>query len=102
VNRIYDLFVFLKTKQLDIAIAPKMLKQLFLNPDADFESILTALNFKKITKEEVVDRIKDLENKFSPARKDTSTTDKINSIMGKLRTESEGNLNLRELAEEIK
>ena len=102
IDRIYDLFAFLKGKQLDIAIAPSLLKQMFLNPDMDFESLLTVLKFKKIGKEEIVSRIGLLQGKFSPARKDTNHTDKVNSIMGELRTISEGNMDLRELVKEIK
>ena len=101
-DRIYDLFTFLKEKQLDIAIAPKMLKQMFLHPKMDFESILIILKFKKIEKEEIISRIKVLENVFTPARKDTNHKDKVNSIMGELRIISEGNMDLRELVEEIK
>jgi glutamyl-tRNA(Gln) amidotransferase subunit E len=101
-DRIYDLFAFVKEKQLDIAIAPNLLKQLFINPEMDFESILTALKYKKIAKEEIVSKIKSLQDKFSPARKDTDRKDLINSIMGELRKMSEGNVNLSELAKEIK
>jgi glutamyl-tRNA(Gln) amidotransferase subunit E len=99
INRIYDLFAFLKEKQLDIAIAPRMLKEMFLHPEMDFESILTTLKFKKIAKEEIISRIKLLQDKFSPARKNTNNQDRINSIMGELRKTSEGNVDLRELVE---
>ena len=101
VERIYDLFVFLKKNQLDTAIAYKMLKQLFIHPEMDFEGILTALNFKKIAKEEIITQMKRLQDSFSPARKDTNDMDKINSIMGGVRAVSEGNLNLSELVKEI-
>ena len=101
IDRIYDLFVFLQEKQMDIAIAPRMLEQLFLNPEMDFESILTVLNFKKIAKEEIISRIKLLHDKFSPIRKKSNPKDKINSIMGELREISEGNVNLGELVKEI-
>lgn len=101
-NRLYDLFAFLKEKQMDLAIAPAMLKQLFLNPDMDFESILTTMGFERLSKNEIVSRIKVLQDKFSPARKDTTEADKVNSIMGELRSISEGNIDLKELAGEIK
>ena len=101
IDRVYDLFACLKEKQLDAAIAPRMLKQMFLHPKMDFDSILTTLKFKKIAKEEIISRIKVLQNVFSPTRKDTDQQDKINSIMGELRAISEGNVNLGELAGEI-
>jgi glutamyl-tRNA(Gln) amidotransferase subunit E len=101
IDRIYDLFVFIKKNQLDTAIAFNMLKQMFLNPEMDFESILTVLKFKKIAKEEIISRINLLQDKFSPIRKDSNHNDKINSIMGELRSVSEGNMNLSELVREI-
>jgi len=101
-DRIYDLFVFLKGKELDTAIAPSLLKQMFLHPDMDFESILVDLKFKKISKEEIISRIRLLENVFSPVRKNTGQSDKINSIMGRIRAVSEGNIALKELVKEIK
>lgn len=99
--RIYDLFAFLKKEQIEVSIAYKMLKELFLHPKLDFESILTILKFKKKGKEDVLDRIKLLNDKFSPIRKDTTEIDKVNSIMGQMRSISEGNLNLTELSKEI-
>jgi glutamyl-tRNA(Gln) amidotransferase subunit E len=102
IDRIYDLFVFLKKNQMDTAIASNMLKQLFLHPEMDFESILTALKFRKTGKEEILSKIKVLQDKFSPVRKDTNRNDMINSIMGGLRAVSEGNLELGEVVKEIK
>jgi glutamyl-tRNA(Gln) amidotransferase subunit E len=102
INRLYEMFALLKEKQMDLAIVPSITKLMFAHPELDFESILTTLKFKKIPQEEIISRIKVLENKFSPARKNTNTTDKINSIMGELRAVSEGNIDLRELAKEIK
>ncbi|MCL2097368.1 MAG: Glu-tRNA(Gln) amidotransferase subunit GatE [Bacteroidales bacterium] len=102
INKIYDLFVFLKDKQLDTAIAPSVLLQMFLHPDMDFESILTDLKFKKISKADIISRVRLLENTFAPVRKNTSPQDKINSIMGGVRAVSVGNVNLSELVKEIK
>jgi glutamyl-tRNA(Gln) amidotransferase subunit E len=96
------LFVFLKEKQLDMSIAPSILKQMFLNPQMNFESILTVLKFKKIDKDNINSRMKLLQDKFFPIRKDTDHKDKTNSIMGGLRKISEGNVNLSELVKEIK
>lgn len=100
-ERIYDLFAFLKKEQIEVSIAYKMLKELFLHPKMDFESILTILKFKKKGKEDVMERIKLLNDKFAPIRKNTTDADKVNSIMGQMRAFSEGNLNLRELSKEI-
>ncbi|MDR1459507.1 MAG: hypothetical protein LBI60_04770, partial [Bacteroidales bacterium] len=101
IDRLYDLFAFLKQKQLEVRIAPTILHQMFLHPQMDFESILSELNFKKISKEEILDKTKRLQDEFSPKRKNTDQSDKINSMMGKLRSISEGNMSLSALAKLI-
>ena len=101
IQRIYDLFAFLKNKKLDIGIAYCMLKQMFIHPKMDFCSILNTLNFKEIKKQEIIDRISFIQKKFKPTRSETSDKDKINSIMGQLRNMGVGNINLSELSEHI-
>jgi hypothetical protein len=59
------------------------------------------LKFKRVSKEEIINSVKQLQDTFSPARKNTSQIDKINCIMGELRSVSEGNMNLTELAKII-
>jgi glutamyl-tRNA(Gln) amidotransferase subunit E len=100
-QRVYDLFAFLQQEKMDFVIAYKMLKQMFLHPRMDFESILAGLNFKKLDPKEVASRIPFLSEKFNPKRKDTDTQDKVNALMGQLRNLSEGNMNLTELAKKI-
>ena len=100
-QRIYDLFAFLQQEKIDFAIAYNMLQQMFLHPKMDFDSILTILKFKKMDSQEVEGRIPYLTEKFTPRRKDTNKQDKVNALMGQLRTISEGNVNLTELAKKI-
>ena len=100
-QRIYDLFAFLQQKKIDFAIAYKMLQQMFLHPKIDFDSILSVLKFKKMDLQEVEARIPYLSEKFAPCRKDTNAQDKVNALMGQLRSISEGNVNLVELAKKI-
>jgi len=101
IQRIYDLFAFLQQEKLDFAIAYNMLKQMFLHPKMDFDSILSVLKFKKMDMSEIESRIPFLSDKFVPARKDTNEQDRINALMGQIRTISEGNMNLAELAKKI-
>ena len=100
-QRIYELFAFLKKEKIDVAITYRMIKELFVHPKLDFESLLTILKFKKKEVIDIKDRIKVLHDKFEPQRKTTTEADKINCIMGQLRSFSEGNLNLAELSEMI-
>ena len=99
--RIYELFAFLQQEKIDFAIAYKMLKQMFLHPKMDFDSILSVLKFKKMDPQEIEARIPYLSEKFAPCRKDTNAQDKVNALMGQLRTISEGNVCLAELAKKI-
>jgi glutamyl-tRNA(Gln) amidotransferase subunit E len=101
IHRIYDMFAYLKQENIDLAIADKILNQLFKHPKMDFESILNILKFIKMKKEEIISRIKFIEEKFHPQRNDTNDIDKKNSIMGQLRSISIGNINLSELANHI-
>ena len=100
-QRIYDLLAFLLKEKIDVAIAQKMLNELFLHPNMDFESMLTVLKFKRVSKEEILGRVDFLEDKFFPIRKNSIKPDKVNSIMGQLRNISEGNICLEELAKNI-
>ncbi|MDR0365006.1 MAG: Glu-tRNA(Gln) amidotransferase subunit GatE [Bacteroidales bacterium] len=101
IHRLYELFAFLKDRNIDYAIAPKMTEQMFLNPQMDFESILTIMKYKKISKEEIISRIKLLKEKFISAKKGANAHDKINSIMGALKGVSLGNIDLTELSKKI-
>jgi len=100
-QRIYELFTFLQQEKIDFAIAYKMLKQMFLHPKMDFDSILSVLKFKKMELQEIEARIPFLNEKFTPCRKDTNVQDKVNALMGQLRFISEGNVNLAALAKKI-
>jgi glutamyl-tRNA(Gln) amidotransferase subunit E len=100
-QRIYELFAFLQQEKIDFAIANKMLKEMFLHPKMDFDSILSGIKFKKMEPQEVEARIPYLSQKFVPKRKDTNAQDRVNALMGQLRAFSEGNVNLAELAKKI-
>ncbi|MDL2308271.1 Glu-tRNA(Gln) amidotransferase subunit GatE [Bacteroidales bacterium OttesenSCG-928-B11] len=101
-DRIYDMFNYLKSNNIDKSIARKMLTEMFKHPKMDFESILTQLNFKAIDKADIISRVSFIKDKFSPCRKDTTDGDRLNSVMGQLRSMSEGNIDLKELAEIVK
>ena len=101
-TQLFQLFSFLKQEAMDTAIAPRMLEEMFKHPQKDFKTILKALNYRKVSKEEILEQQKRLAQAFVPKRKTTSPQDKINFIMGALRPLSLGNVNLRELYNEIK
>ena len=102
IERMYELFAFLKESKIDTAIAARMLAEMFKHPKMDFESILTNLKFKRTSKEDILERTKVIAGKFAPMRKDTDQQDKVNSIMGQVRLLSEGSIDLKELANIVK
>jgi glutamyl-tRNA(Gln) amidotransferase subunit E len=101
IQRIYDMFAFLQQEKIDFAIAYKMLQQMFLHPKMNFDTMLSILKFKKMDIQEIEGRIPYLVEKFIPCRKNTNAQDKVNALMGQLRTISEGNVNLAALAKKI-
>ena len=101
INRLYDLFAFLKKESIEICIADKLLKLMFLHPTKDFNSLLNTLPFQKTQKEAILGKIDSIKASFNPRRKNTHKFDKINSIMGQLQPMSIGNIKLSELAKYI-
>ena len=99
-QRIYDLFAFLQQENIDFAIAYNLLKKMFLFPKADFNLLLDALLFTRVSQEEIIRNIP-TPSLFTPRRKDTNEQDRINAAMGELRWISVGNINLTELSKKI-
>ncbi len=101
-EQLYGLFEFLKAKDIDYALAHKMLPHLFEHPKMDFESILNIIQFKKIDKDEILSKIQYLCDKFDTIGRSKEPEDKYNWIMGQLRKIALGNINLRILSESVK
>ncbi|MBO4403013.1 MAG: Glu-tRNA(Gln) amidotransferase subunit GatE [Bacteroidales bacterium] len=100
--RIVKLFEFLKKKNMDYAIAKRMLKVMFEDPEMEFKDILTVMGYKKMSEKALLEKAKTLAKApFTPNRKNTKPCDKVNSIMGELSLMGLGNMNLGELAKEI-
>ena len=100
-ERVYDLFSFLKDSGIKFEIAEKMLPELIEHPKMDFESILTSINFKKYTKEEILSKLPLLYDKFAEGKVEVNKVNMKNWIMGKLRNIAIGNIELSELSKEI-
>ena len=98
---IRGLFKFLQNKGIDIELARKMLPVFYEHPKMDFDSVLTSIDFKKIDKENLLDRIPFLKNKFDDIRRSDQKQDAVDWIMGELRPVAIGNINLKELKIEI-
>ena len=97
-DRIYDLFAFLKQEGLDKSIAPDFLKLMFEHPAADFAELLKLTGYQKVSKEEILDKVKVAAAEFKPRRTRTNETDKRNSLIGCVRPLLIGNFPFTELS----
>lgn len=100
-DKIFDLFSFLKNNNIDKAIAKSMLIEYYQHPKLDFESVLTYIKFKKAEKDEIIEKLPFLKEKFNQIRiSERNGVDK-NWIMGEIRKVALGNMSLKEIAEKI-
>jgi len=98
---ILRMFEFLKKEKLDFELAEKMLPQLLEHPKMQFDSIILSLKHKRKTKQEVLDRLPVLREKFAEGKKEIDKTAEQNWIMGQLRNSALGNISLKELSKEL-
>ncbi len=98
IDRIYDLFDFLKQKGIDKAIARDMLEELFIYPNAEMPQILGLAGYKKMTKQEIEDLYNKAISDFEPYRTRSNDNDKRNYAIGRVRRRAIGNSAFTELA----
>jgi len=98
---ILRLFEFLKKENLDFKLAEKMLPFLMEHPKMEFESIILTLNLKRIPKEEILARIPILKLKFAEGKTKIDKVKQRNWVMGQLKSQALGNINLQELSKAI-
>ncbi len=98
---IYALLRFLKQRNLDMSIARRMLPLVYQHPKMEFESVLTSINFKPISKEQIISKIPFLKSKLAEIRLSKGADVEHNWVMGELRRQAEGNMSMKELHEAI-
>lgn len=98
---LYPLFKFLKDSGLREELAFRMIPELVQHPKMEFESILSAIKFKRYTLDEITDKILILSDKFAEGKWMISETDLINFVMGQLRNMALGNVDMKELSDAI-
>ncbi|MDP2806688.1 MAG: Glu-tRNA(Gln) amidotransferase subunit GatE, partial [bacterium] len=91
---VYGLFQFVKNKKFFPELIQEMLPVLYQNPKLDFESILTILEFKAATKEQIEAKIPFLKDKYKSIRTSKDPLAEKHWIMGQLRKAALGNLPL--------
>ena len=100
-EQIYDLFSFLRDNDLDVMIAGDMLPEIYEHPKMDFESVLTSINFKRRSEEEIRNKIEFLKEKFEEIRISDGKERKVNWVMGEVRPVALGNLPMKKVREII-
>jgi glutamyl-tRNA(Gln) amidotransferase subunit E len=94
---IYALFRFLQQKNLDLSIARRMLPLVYQYPKMEFESVLTSMQFKPLSREQITSKIPFLKNKLAEIRLSEGAEVEHNWVMGQLRRQAEGNISMQEL-----
>ncbi|HNX85763.1 MAG TPA: Glu-tRNA(Gln) amidotransferase subunit GatE [Bacteroidales bacterium] len=100
-GKVLEMLRYLKEKQMDPGIAKKMLLQIYQHPKMDFESVLTTLNFKYMSKSEIFGKIPFLVKKYQEIRTSGEETAGLRWIMGNLNKVATGNISLKELSHQI-
>jgi len=100
-EKIFGLLEFLKKKQLDLILAKIMLPVIYEHPKMDFDSVLSTINFKEISKEEIIDKIPFLVKKYKETRTSKDDNAGIRWVMGNLSRMALGNISLAELRTKI-
>ena len=96
-EKIYELIKFLKHGKMNFDLAKIMIPFIVRNSKKDFASILTAIDFKQIPKEDIINEIPVLKKKFKEINKSRNKDAGIHWIMGELRKSALGNISLAEL-----
>jgi len=98
---VYAMLRFIKQRNLDLGIARRMLPLVYQYPKMEFESVLTSINFNKVSKDVIVSKIPFLRKKFAEIRLSKGPDVEHDWIMGQLRRQAEGNMSMPELHEAI-
>lgn len=100
-EKIYGLFGFISKKKLLPAIAHVMLPVIYDHPDMEFGSVLTIIDFKKHTLNELLAPVDFLFGKFRQIRYSESEKATIDWLMGQLHRQAIGNVELPVLKQQI-
>jgi glutamyl-tRNA(Gln) amidotransferase subunit E len=101
-NRIYDMFKYLKDSNINKEMAAKMLPLVYEHPQMDFESILTSLKYKRLSKEDVISNIPFMKNKFEEIGIKHDNSAEVRWVMGELNNIAVGNIPMNELSDIVK
>ncbi|GAB4452389.1 MAG: Glu-tRNA(Gln) amidotransferase subunit GatE [Bacteroidales bacterium] len=95
-EQVYDLLAFIKQNNYTSQLAFLLLKEIYQHPGMDFHSILHSMKFQPKSKEDIINSAQLLKTKFVP-KKEKKKGLKLNWIMGNIRPQAIGNIELKEV-----
>jgi glutamyl-tRNA(Gln) amidotransferase subunit E len=102
-QRIADLLEYLQIHKIEIDLAKVMLPVAYEHPQMDFDSILSIINFKRISKEEIESKISFLNLKFAQTAFEKENNEaRVRWVMGQLHKIAIGNVSMKELETSVK
>ncbi|MCJ7581534.1 MAG: Glu-tRNA(Gln) amidotransferase subunit GatE [Candidatus Aminicenantes bacterium] len=101
VEKVYHFLSYLNKNELDLEISKSAMLMIYKYPEKDFDSILKILKYRKINRQNIVDKISDLKREFKQVHHSKNATAQADWIMGKLRPLALGNMNLKALREAV-
>ncbi len=93
-QKIFDLFKFLKDKNIHLNIAQKMLPHFYMDSSMDFDSILSKVNFKLITKDEIIKMIPSLRERFNQIKVTKNPEAENRWVIGEVSKLAMGNMDV--------
>jgi len=84
-----------------LRISKRMLPLVYQYPKMEFDSVLTSINYKEVSKDQILSKIPFLKKKLAEIRLSKGEDVEQNWIMGQLRRQAEGNMSMVELHKSI-
>ena len=100
-DTLYKLFAFLKREKLNYRLAWNMAPVLVADASLDMKEVIRTIGFRRASEDTINKKLEKLMSTYIPNKKFHAAVNKRNWIMGQLR-EAVGNIDLKELAKNIK
>ncbi|MCX7861866.1 MAG: Glu-tRNA(Gln) amidotransferase subunit GatE [Bacteroidales bacterium] len=97
---VYEMLQFIKHNSYSLSLAHILIKEKYLHPEMDFDSIMHSINFQRKNKDEILSFVQLLRTKFIPLNPKKEKLKK-HWIMGKIRPLAIGNVEMKEICELI-
>ncbi|HPS62730.1 MAG TPA: Glu-tRNA(Gln) amidotransferase subunit GatE [Bacteroidales bacterium] len=99
--QVLEMLRFLKGKGIEPVLAKRMLPHLYYHPKMDFESILTTLNFRQVSRQDILEKVPFLEKKYRETRTSRDDSAGHRWVMGSLSRLATGNMPLADLSKAV-